>query len=407
MSESGGKRRLSGKQGRARAWFSVHSWIGLKLSLLMTFILATGTIAVFSYEIDWLLNPEMRALERVAPDDINWGAAFDTMRGEFPEYRSLNLSRFQDNWFALQMLAAKPGGEVVRVWLNPADGELLGETPFFNVQRFFRELHRHLMLPLNIGVPIVTFLAFPLLVSLVAGFVVYKKFWRGLLRRPRFDRKPRIWNGDLHRLMGLWGSWFIALIAVTSIWYFVERLGGAAPPFPRPELELSGRNAALPADFAGADLAAAAQAAVEALPGLRISRILFPGNRAAPLTVQGELSAVLVRPRANGVYFDPASGDIAGSYRGGDLDFHTRIAEAADPLHFGYFGGIISKIIWFVFGLMMTAMSITGVVINAARLRRSVLAAATFSPGALRAGGTGGGSAAKAVDKTFHPVEPG
>jgi len=207
--------------------------------------------------------------------------------------------------------------------------------------------------------------------------------------------------------MGLWGSWFVAPIAITRIWYFSERLCGRAPPFPRPEPELPGRNTALPADFAGAELAAAAQAAGEALPGLRISRIIFPGNRAAPLTVQGDLSAMLVRPRANSVHIDPASGDIAGSYRGEVLDFHTRIAEAADPLHFGYFGGIASKIIWFVFGLMMTAMSITGVVINATRLRRSVLASATFSPGALWAGEKSGGSAAKAVDKTFHPVEPG
>ena len=379
-------RRLTGKQSRDRLWFAIHSWIGLKLSLLMVFILATGTIAVFSYEIDWLINPEMRASERVAAESTDWGAAFDTVRREYPEYRLLTLDRFQDNWFSLQLLAASPGGELVRIWLNPADGSLRGVTPFFNVQRLFRELHRHLMLPLNIGIPIVTFLAFPLLISLIAGFIVYKKFWKGWFRLPRFRRKRRIWHGDLHRLMGLWGSWFIALIAVTSIWYFVEQLGGRAPPSPAPEAELVGRNATLPESFSGAGLNLAVQAAREELTGLQISRVLFPGNPAAPLTIQGELSAALVRPRANSVGFDPLSLEIIGSFRGEDLGLHSRIAEAADPLHFGYFGGIVSKIIWFILGLMMTALSVTGVVVNASRLERSMLAAATFSPRSFGAG---------------------
>ncbi len=379
-------RTPTGKQVRDRLWFTVHSWIGLKLSLLMTLILATGTIAVFSYEIDWLLNPEMRATEHIAPEQVAWGAAFDTMRGEYPDHRVLNITRFQDNWFSLQFLARGPGGKTVRVWLNPSDGGLLGETSFFNVQRFFREIHRHLMLPLSIGIPIVTFLAFPLLISLIAGFVVYKKFWRGLFSWPRFQRNARIWNGDLHRLMGLWGSWFIALITITSLWYFVEELGGRAPPFPPPEPAMTGRNSALPEGFSGADLELALQGARARLPGMRVSRILLPGNAAAPLTIQGELSAALVRPRANTAFVDPASLAIIGGYRGEELDLHTRISEASDPLHFGYFGGIVSKTIWFVFGVMMTAMSVTGLVVNAARLRRSLLESATFSPGAFRAG---------------------
>lgn len=379
-SDRAAEKRLTAKQSRDRLWFTIHSWIGLKLSLLMTFILATGTIAVFSYEIDWLLNPEMRANQRIAEDEVAWGAAFDSMRREYPAYRPLNLSRFQDNWFALQMLAQGSGGELVRVWFNPADGANLGMTSFFNVQRLFRELHRHLMLPLYIGIPLVTVLAFPLLISLVAGFVVYKKFWRGLFKWPRFGRNPRIWNGDLHRLLGLWGSWFIALIAITSIWYLVEQLGGRAPPFPAAEREMADRNAALPQQFDGAAIDLALQNARSELAGLEPGRILFPGNASAPLTIQGELSAVLVRPRANGVHIDPASLAVVGSYRGEDLDSHTRISEASDPLHFGYFGGIGTKLLWFILGLMMTAMSITGVVINAARLRRSWLESATFSP---------------------------
>lgn len=48
------------KAGR-RLWFEIHSWIGVKLCLLMGFVCLTGTLAVYSQEIDWMLSPTMRA----------------------------------------------------------------------------------------------------------------------------------------------------------------------------------------------------------------------------------------------------------------------------------------------------------------------------------------------------------
>ena len=57
-------------------WFSIHSWVGVKLSILLCFIVATGTLAVISHEIDWLTNPA----KRVAPSsvsDMNWEAVYE------------------------------------------------------------------------------------------------------------------------------------------------------------------------------------------------------------------------------------------------------------------------------------------------------------------------------------------
>jgi len=50
---------------------------------------------------------------------------------------------------------------------------------------------------------VVTSLGFVLLLSLVTGLLAYKKFWRGLLRIPRWNRGARTLMGDLHRLAGL------------------------------------------------------------------------------------------------------------------------------------------------------------------------------------------------------------
>ena len=130
---------------------------------------------------------------------------------------------------------------------------------------------------------------------------------------------------------------------------------------------------ALPFGFSGDDLELAVGNALDELPGLEVRRILLPRAPNSPLIIQGDLSATLVRPRANGVYIDPSNLSVIGSYVGEELNVHTRISEAADPLHFGYFGGLATKILWFLLGLSMSAMTLTGVVIYSKRLRNEIM----------------------------------
>ena len=90
------------KKSRDLFWYKTHSWLGLKLSLFLTFILITGTIAVFSLEIDWLLTPEMRSKEYVSPEQVAWGAAFDSVTEEYSGYELVGIFRLHDSWFSLQ-----------------------------------------------------------------------------------------------------------------------------------------------------------------------------------------------------------------------------------------------------------------------------------------------------------------
>ena len=72
------------RQNLDRVSHTIHSWLGLKFSLFMTFILVTGTFAVLSLEVDWILNPEMRAGELVESSEIAWGDAYDGLKREYP-----------------------------------------------------------------------------------------------------------------------------------------------------------------------------------------------------------------------------------------------------------------------------------------------------------------------------------
>lgn len=221
-----------------------------------------------------------------------------------------------------------------------------------------RGLHYYLLLPTDWPFYLVTSLGFVLVLSLVTGLITYKKFWRGFLRMPRWDRSTRTWSGDLHRLVGLWSLWFVAVIGVTSIWYLVER---AAPSMETPPPIAERRSfLAAPEPERVARWVAAAR---ERFPGISITMVQMPYGEDDPVVVQGAWREWLVRERTNAVFIDPANDRVIGVRAAAGMTAVERWVHTADPLHFGNFGGLAIKLVWMVFGLMLTALSATGVVI--------------------------------------------
>lgn len=347
------------KKGRS-LWWVVHSWIGLKLSIFLTFILATGTFAVFAHELDWLATPAMRVSPRSEPV-ASWGALAQAAARAAPDAQLQTLYAPIDPWFAVEAWVNRGKGAPERVYVDPWTAEVTGRHGWANVHRFLRQAHRHLMLPTKIGIPIVCSLALLLAASLVSGIVTYKKWWRGFFRTPRGGDGRRM-TGDLHRLMGLWSLWFVALIALTGMWYLVETLGGNAKVPKLPEVAAG----AMPT---GVELDRLVAIARRADPALDIQEIRFtPDNGVIFL---GQSSAWLVRDRANAVVVDPATSRVVARLDGRALSAHQRISEMADPLHFGTFGGLWTKALWFLFGALLTAMAVTGTMIYAMRLAKS------------------------------------
>ncbi|HTN13640.1 MAG TPA: PepSY-associated TM helix domain-containing protein [Sphingomonadaceae bacterium] len=356
---------VTGKKPQRSLWWRVHQWAGLQVSLFLAFILATGTLATLSHEIDWLLTPAMQVAPREGPQ-ASWGALGSAARAAAGNARIERVSAPRDPWFAAEALAVRPGGERFRIQIDPWTAQVQGVSPWFNAQRLFRELHRHLMLPTRWGIPIVTALAIPMLASVITGLFVYKKWWRGFFRVPhrRPDRRNdgRRFTGDLHRFVGLWLLWFVALIGVTGLWYLIEWGGGNAP-VERPA-------AVLPqAQAEGRALDRMVALARQQYPQLRVTSIYFPEKKPGGVIVMGDAEALLVRERANAVMVDPEKPAAVERLRGIDLTLHQRISEAADPLHFGTWGGLATRILWFLFGAGLTGLAVTGVLIYALRLK--------------------------------------
>lgn len=349
--------------------FWLHSVVGLNVSLFLAFVCLTGTIATVAHEIEWLYKPELRATSFERGNE-NWGAMWTAAQAAYPDAEITGIGSFDRNdetYFVKSVSAVDARGEEFTIYVDPGANKVTGSEYGRSFQDFMRALHYYLFVPGDAIFYLVSSLGFVLLMALVTGLIVYKKFWRGFLRMPRWSRDPRTWTGDLHRLAGLWSLWFVAIIALTSVWYMVE-WAGVDLESSTPVASERASNAAVDGETIGRW----AQTARELMPGLAITAIHLPYEPGEPATVQGQWQANLVRERSNAVFIDPATGAVAGERVAHLMPVGERIVHTADPLHFGTFGGLATKLIWLVFGLLLTGMAASGAYIYAKRTRIAI-----------------------------------
>lgn len=363
--------RVKARKGRS-LWWRVHQWAGLQMSLYLAFIFVTGTLAVLAHEIDWLLRPAMWVTPTPAEERVSWGTAALAVMDHAPDARIVMLRAPLHAASTFDVVVADDSDRR-HVYVHPRTGEVVGEGPWMGVQRFLRDAHRRLMLfqtvgGVRVGIVLVCLSAVFLLLSLVTSFWIYKKWWRGFLRWPR-GRDARALTGDVHRFLGLWSLWFIIVMTWTGLWYLAEEFGARAPTPSRPAFtsEIPEQSEVLVQALDQGLIA------LEALrPAYGVTLILWPTVRSPAFAVLGrDDRAALVEDSANSAWIDPSSGDLIGVLDAAELSPHQRVAVANNPLHFGTFAGYPSKFLYFVFGMVLSALSLTGVAIYSLRLMKS------------------------------------
>ena len=355
-----------------RGWFRVHSFTGVITGLLLFVICWSGTFAVVSNEIDWLVTPEAR-LGPIGETDrrtVGWGDMVAAVRAAYPQAEIVWLSAPLYPRAAAEIVIDLPSQSGVTVYVDPYTADVQGAWSYFDAQRFFRSFHMNLFEPLGGGgLYIVCAFAVTLLVSLVASLKFYKRWWRRFFDVPRFG--SRAFLSTLHKSVGLWSIWFLVVIGVTGLWYLFEaaradfldgktawagwgdhaihRIAIPSAEPARPPLPLN-------------DLVDRAR---EVRPDLTITGI-GPGFEA--IEIEGQSRHILVRNRANTLILDSRTGAVLHDQTPLDYSLYWRWADTADPLHFGDFAGLTSKLIWFAFGLALSGLIFTGTLLHARRL---------------------------------------
>lgn len=352
-------------------WFDWHSWIGVCFGLMLFTICWSGAFAALSQELDWLVTPSARSASFAG--DIDFSGIFAAVKQQFPNARIEFLQQPLYSVFAATVDIITEQGERRIVHVDPATLEVTGSQSIFTIERFFREYHEALFGFYGVGKFIITACAVPLILAMISALLFYRRWWHRFFELRTGKSSVSFWS-SLHKLAGLWSLWFVVLISLTGGWYLFEegryKLGDGkfadVDSFPLavnilPKLQTP-PDQRLPFH----DLLVRAQTT---RPDMRITGV-YP-NRGGYFYVIGQAGDVLVRDRANKIYLDPRTGEVVFNQYADDLSVYWRWSDMVDPLHFGAFGGLATKVLWFVFGLVLSGLALSGAWLHMKKRQRS------------------------------------
>ncbi|QOH70031.1 PepSY-associated TM helix domain-containing protein [Pseudomonas juntendi] len=380
------------KKSKSRLWFLVHSWLALPIWFFVLIVCFTGMLAVVSQEIVWLANPDVRASK---PDTdaerLSFQQVLNALHKAEPDMVVQSIIQPDGSHFALTANVTFPDGTTPTLYVNPYTGAIQGKSPDFNFQAFTRALHGWWLVPFTNGFSwgwyLVSILGLPMLASLVTGLVVYKKFWKGFFKPVRTGHGSRIFWGDLHRLAGVWSIWFIAVISITGTWFLIQAIlfdnhisissEPIVPVIAREEVPQTADGSPAPR----IDLDEAARIAGLAIPGLEINFIALPATAYSHISMGGRGWYPLMFQSAE---VNPYTRKVDSQFLLGDRSALEFVTESMRPLHTGDFGGLPIKLIWFFFGLVLTLMVFSGLLIWTKRTAQATAAALKRSERAPR-----------------------
>lgn len=367
------------KRRTTRLWSAIHTWTSLIATLFLLMLCITGLPLIFHDEIDAALdNSQWTPANPDGPRlglDAVLDRALDNRPGEVPLFMSFDTDRPVIN-VTTGPAPEAPAGRMHFASFDTTSGELVPPPSGGAFMEFILQLHTDMFL----GLPGMLFLGamgLLLVAAIVSGVVLYAPFMRKLefatVRRRR--SAPVKWL-DYHNLLG----------AVTVAWLLVVGITGIVHTLADPIIDTWKHNelADLTAghDERGvperrASLDTAVRRAAEAMPGMTLQFVAFPGssfstNRHYAVFFHG--NTPLTRYMITPALIDAETGTLDGVR---PMPWYAKALSLSKPLHFGDYGGLPLKIIWFVLDLLTIVVLVTGIYLWLRRRRQRRVATET------------------------------
>ncbi len=369
----------------------IHLWLSLPLGIVLTVVCLSGAVLVFEGEITRALHPELYRV--AAPADarpLRPSQLAGRIGGQMPDSLhlvSLQLSARSDEPC---MAAFRETGRR-QLSVDPYTGNVNGwtESPaFFGT---VRKLHRWLLDPppskgeKSIGNAIVGVSTLALVVILVSGLILWiprsRKALRNRLKVSCSDGR-RFWH-DCHVSLGFYATLLLLVMALTGLtwsfgWYRTAAyalFGGTpqiavAQEFParktdsgsRQSRERSGeRNTGREHDGTQAETEARPfdYAVWDAVLGQLTTHCT--AYKTITLTrTEAQVARQSAMRRIDRATFDPRSGRLAEIARYEDTPRQQRLRGWFYAFHTGTWGGIWTKILYFLAALVGASLPLTG-----------------------------------------------
>ncbi|WDD99764.1 PepSY-associated TM helix domain-containing protein [Thalassomonas actiniarum] len=366
-----------------------HSWLGVIISLVLFIVFWTGSVTMFKEEIkQWSLVPYYpvdkslpdKPLQQIIeqklseyPVDISKRVLI-FMPNEYYPYYLLYIYVFGDEQEAGQT------SELLRLVINPKTGESPGDYQQFYLADFLYQLHYGLNLPGGkYLVGLITLLFFFALVSGI--FIQGKKLFKNFFQyRSDSRRKDKLL--DMHNVMGVISLPYTLMFAISGLIFNLALIYQASAVF----FLYQGDKSALLSD---AGYSSYSEKAAQQPLDMTSAYALIAQNKHLPhqdlvrvsFYHYGDLNAALQLNSQDRRYFAQRNESF---YRvnnhklisQNDIENYNVFRSGKDViarLHFGNFAGVDLRILYFILGIGVCAMIVTGNMMWLDKARRKQL----------------------------------
>jgi uncharacterized iron-regulated membrane protein len=337
--------------------FKWHGYAGLLACLPIFIASITGSILVFKYELDTLIRGEI-----VSVDSVTERQPIDTLINTVNEK---HLDHEIVGWVLFQnpersdvvYLIPKGQSDWYHIYLNGYTGEFLSipalATEYFT--DWIVELHAALLLD-HTGLAIVAAYSLILMFLGISGLILHRAFWNNLFKLRTKSRRI-LYYSDLHKLVGAWGSPILLVLGFTGGYWNIAHLVHELDHVDEAPFVITDRMYSPALSFD--DLMQDTQSRIE---GFEVTYIRFPNEPDDQIIFYGDVpdSSFLASQYASNITYDHETGDYQSKSDIRSAGALHHIIDSFRQLHFGTFGGLVSRIIWFVVGITPVILTITG-----------------------------------------------
>ncbi len=361
--------------------YDIHSWIGIIGGLVFFICCFSGTLALFERELIVWENPDART--EVQGEGLGVDELYRKALAGLPAERGAIFVELPTPWNGTFHLRASAEGRLHKVYLDPESGESIdsADTTAF---AFLTHLHTDLHLPRPFGRYLVGLIGVFMMMALIAGVMAHPNIFKEAFSL-RVRRSLRLTFADLHKQLGVWGLVFgmaisftgalIGLVGIIAPVMVLSAFGGdvqkATEAFSGPTARPSGISAQM----------RPIGSLIEEVEGrhpdyaVRSMSVRYFGDENAEVAfnLESKDHDRLLSGETHRVSL--VTGESVHVSTFGDRGLGTRIFGAVQPVHYGLFGGMGLKLLYFVSGIALSLLIATGSIIWLERRQQSTAGA--------------------------------
>jgi uncharacterized iron-regulated membrane protein len=343
----------------------IHLWFSLLAGIFIVLICLTGSILVFEGELNRAFYPELFKVTQGKA--VSYDTAYQAVMEKYSKGKvdRIYTADYPDTE-GVYVYRVKVGKERKQVYVDPGTGKITGELGNHTITGWIANLHYYLLLQDFSGREIVSSIGVVLFFVTASGLYLWwpgiKNWVRGFTIRKGSNLFASYY--DYHKLLGIISVPLLLVVSITgALFTFDDTIfgwfGAVSSVSPAKQVLVS---KPLPAGKTSIDKVIGI--AQETVADAKVTQIRIPAQpeKGKP---EGAVEVRLSRSFDPGelgnvkVWMDQYSGKIVAQ-QDATVDSGLTYQTWLYPLHTGKFGGIVTKILYCIGGLLPAVLMVTG-----------------------------------------------